>query len=90
MVPLRFPGRDQLVSYLHREWQVCQTIAVQVPKLSSADAELNAAELVRLDRYTGPAGDRPLDLLGDIFSHKSSLLLPHAVVPTRLGRPAQP
>jgi len=86
-MPLGFSRCNQLVTYLHREWQVGQTISVQVPKLSSAHTELDAAEPMRLNRYTRPVGNCLLDLPRDISAHESSLPLSHAVVPTRPGSP---
>ena len=80
-MPLGFSRRNQLVTYLHGEWQVGQTISVQVPKLSSAHTELDAAEPMRLDRYTWPVGNCLLDLPRDISAHESSLPLSHALVP---------
>jgi hypothetical protein len=46
-----------------------------VPKLSSAHTELDAAEPVRLNRYTRPVGNCLLDLPRDISAHESSLPL---------------
>jgi hypothetical protein len=89
VMPLGFSRRNQLVTYLYREWQVGQTIAVQVPKLSSGHTELDAAEPMRLNRYTRPVGNCLLDLPRDISAHESSVPLSHAVVPTRPGRPRQ-
>jgi hypothetical protein len=83
VMPLGFSRRNQLVTYLHRERQVGQTISVQVPKLSSAHTELDAAEPMWLNRYTRPVGNCLLDLPRDIFARESSLPLSHAVVPTR-------
>jgi hypothetical protein len=82
-MPLGFSRRNQLVTYPHRVWQVRQTISVQVPKLSLAHAELDAAEPVRINRYTRPVGNCLLDLPRDVSGHENSLALSHGVVLTQ-------
>jgi hypothetical protein len=82
-MPLGFSRRNQLVAYLDREWQVRQTISMQVPKFSSADAELYAPEPMRLNRYTRPVGNCLLDLPRDVSGHENSLPLSLGVVLTQ-------
>jgi hypothetical protein len=90
VMPLGFSRRNQLVTYFHREWQVGRAIAVEVPQLSSAHTELDAAEPMRLNRHTRPVGNCLLDLSRDISAHENSLPLSHAVVPTRPGSRVRP
>ena len=46
--------RDQLLAYRDGKRQVRETIAVHVPELAPADAELDAAEAMRRDRHAFP------------------------------------
>ena len=64
--------RDELLTHLYREWQIRKPIAMQMPELASADAELDAAKAMRLDGYTVPIRDFALDLFGDAVGHLSN------------------
>ena len=58
------PRGDELLADAHREDDVREMAAVQVPELAPPDAELDEARTVRGDRHVGPGRD----LLRDAFS----------------------
>jgi hypothetical protein len=67
---LGLPFLHELLPHAHRERQIGQTIAVQVPELAPAAAELAAAETMRFDGHLGPARDLAFDSRGDALRHR--------------------
>jgi hypothetical protein len=55
------PVRDQLLAYFDWKWQIGQPATVQVAELTAPEAELDAAESMRLDAHAFPTGDLVFD-----------------------------
>ena len=56
-----FPVRDQLLAYSHWKRQIGQAAAVHMSELTAPEAELDAAESMRLDAHAFPTGDLVFD-----------------------------
>jgi parallel beta helix pectate lyase-like protein len=55
MVRPRFALDDQSIAYADRKWKIGEPVAVEVAQLAAADAELDAAESMSVDRHAVPA-----------------------------------
>lgn len=84
------PVRDQLLAHFHWKRQIGQAAAVQVAELTAPEAELDAAESVRLDAHAFPTGDLVCDERDEgcrrhvVHGHRSSVRLNNAG-----GKPAE-
>jgi len=74
MVFLRLSRSNKLVSYRPREWDVEQTVAVQMAQLPFAEAKLYAAEPMRMYRHILPHQHTLLDQFSCTF-HGSTIAL---------------
>ena len=61
MMRAGLPLRNQLFAHFHRKREIGQPAAVQVSEFAPADAELDAAEAMRLDADAFPSGDLVFD-----------------------------
>src|SRR5512144_2871473 len=86
MVRLRFPCCHQLISDALGKGYVHELVAMHVPDLAPADAELNAAETMRPGLHPTPAQHRLPDSLTSTVHHSSRLL----IVSSRYGTGSAP
>src|SRR6266496_5329094 len=59
------PGRDQLLPHAHREWQIGEPAAVEMPDLVVVDLEFDPSKAVRLRRDARPTQYFLFDRVGD-------------------------
>src|SRR5688572_27017890 len=69
-----FPCGHKLLSYAHREWQIGQTISVQVSDLTFPDVEEDHPPAVSFRRDSGPGGHFPLNLCGNRVRHDTNYI----------------
>jgi hypothetical protein len=68
--------RDQLLAHLHRKWEIGQPAAVQMSELAASEAELDAAESMRLDPHAFPPADFAFDTRDEVRRRHVSGHLP--------------
>jgi hypothetical protein len=69
-----FSRGHKLLSNADREWQVGQTISVQVPDLTLPDVEEDHAPAVSLRRNSGPGTHFPVNLCGNRVRHNTDYI----------------
>jgi len=69
-----FPCRHKLFSNANREWQIGQTISVQVSDLPLPDVEEDHSPAVSFRSDTGPGGHFPVNLYGNRVRHDTDYI----------------